>query len=85
MLQLVTFVEIRTPSRKLERRKRNDANSSTITKEPKNAIPLLVFIPSTIGLHVGTHKDVRLASDSETLFLMETRRPSRLVRHKMVV
>jgi hypothetical protein len=57
----VTVSEIRPASREHDRRKRNHANSRTITKEPKNPISLLILIPCTIDLHVGAHQAMSFA------------------------
>lgn len=59
-LCLVALTEICPPSRKRKRRKRDDANCGTITKEHKNAISFRLLVPHAILLHVASHEDVRL-------------------------
>jgi hypothetical protein len=55
---LVTFFKICPTSGKLERRERDNANSSTVAKEPKDPISLLILVPSTALIHVDSHTDL---------------------------
>jgi hypothetical protein len=58
---LVTVFEIRAPSRKLKWRERNNANSSTISKESKDPISFLILVSSTALVHVDPHTDLMFA------------------------
>jgi protein transport protein YIF1 len=58
---LVAFLKICPTARKLQRRARYHANCCTITKESKNAISLLILIPSAAPVHVDPHTDLIFA------------------------
>jgi hypothetical protein len=55
---IVAVFEVCSSARKFERRERDDANSSAITKESKDPISLRILVPPTIAIHVDPHTNL---------------------------
>lgn len=51
---IVTVFKVRPPSGKLKRRERDNANSSTVTKESQDPISLLILVPPAAHVHVDS-------------------------------